>query len=527
MKRPRRGPSLNPQPDVPVESIGGDAFAVATALDHSPRQTAITEAALDSLPANHRNQARRQIAAFGSTATGEDGWFNPETLMGVEGADPSTSTRYRTMGPWDFMTLESIYRGEGIGRKCIDIPIAQMFRRTFELKGDTDGETVKYLKKKRVLPALKSLATNGNLFGGALGIMLVKDGMPDLEEPLDLKRIESFEGINVFDRWQVAWYTDSLYRNPANPKFMQPRRYQIFPIYGSPFWVHESRVLRWDGAFIPERSRQQNNGWMDSTLQPMIDKFMMLGESMGITKTILRTIVIQVLAMKGLGDLIKGDKKSVVEARMRNLRKWMSVANIVPIDGEDTYTKESSSIQGVPQLLDRMMQWVAADGPVPYSILFGKLTGALGGGKDDDVQLRMFYDGIGSEQEAKAAPVLERVVTVAHAAKDFPDKARIKAGDSPEIDFPPLTEPTEDEISKTRLATAQADLIYLDAGVFSPDEIRQARAGGDRYSAEYKAKGKAPRPPGVPEAVKPGGAPPAAGEGAATPKKKKPVQAAA
>ncbi len=504
MNRKPRKPSPNPQPDVPRVSVGGDAYEVALALDASPRPSRTTEAALDSLPPRMREQARRQIAAFGSLTTGEDGWFNPETLMGVEGADPSTSTRYGIRGPWDFMTLEAIYRGEGIGRKVIDIPIAQMLRRTFEIKGESDGETVKYLKKKKIFPAVKALATNGSLFGGALAVMLVKDGVDDLEEPLDLKKVKSLEGLNVFDRWQCAWYTNALYRDPRHPKFMMPSKYQIFPIYGAPFWVHESRLLRWDGNFIPERSRQMNNGWMDSALQPLIDKFMMLGEAMGYSKAILRTMVVQVLALDGLADLVKGGNKKVVESRLRNLRKWLAIANIIPIDGKDQYQKHATSLAGLHDLLDRFMQWVAADGPVPYSILYGKMQGGLGNGKDDDVQLRMFYDGIRDEQNGQYTDVLARLCTVAKAAADY-DGPRAEDGDQFEFDFPALTDPDEGEVAKTRLATAQADQIYLDAGVFSPEEIRQSRAGGDRYSPDYTAKGKAPRPPGVPEAVKPGG----------------------
>ncbi len=498
--RPFTGHTANPITGIPVEQIGGDAYAVAFALPKEAPEPSITEQALDGLPANHREEARRQIAAYGA-----DGFFNPETMMGVEGADPTVSNRFTLGRIVDFSTLESMYRDDGAARKEIEIPVHQVFRKTFTLKGETDGKTVTYLKKKGILHALEVLAINGGLFGGALGIMLVDDGAVDLAEPLNLDNVQALQGINVFDRWQVAWYTDTLVKDPENQRFMKPEKYQIFPIYGQPFWVHHTRCLRWDGAFLTERQRQMNMGWHDSELQALVQKMAQAAESFGYARNIVRTLVIETLKMKGLAAMIAAKKKDEIQMRMQTLRKWRSVLGIIPVDADDDYKKDGSSIQGLPALLDRFLQILCADGRVPYSIKYGKLVGGISGGKDEDVQLRMFYDMIRHEQQYKLEPNLVTVIDVAHHAKDGP-----YSGSAPEdftIEFPPLTEPTALETAQERYYIAQADAIYLGAGggaqVFTVEEIAELRGGGDTYTPGYKLMFSRTRPTGIPDPVLP------------------------
>src|SRR4029077_20547785 len=91
--------------------------------------------------------------------------------------------------------------------------------------------------------------------------------------------------------------------------------------------------------------------------------------------------------------------------------------------------------------------------------------------------IRWFYDRIASTQQNRVAPALMRIIEIllASMGKD-PDKINHS------IYFHPLWQPTEKEVAEAHFTQAQADAIYLDRDVVSPEEIALSRFGGDKWS---------------------------------------------
>lgn len=453
-------------------------------IDLRPRPPKLTGEVVMALREDHRTEAGKRIAVH----RGADGWMNELTSIGIKGKDPAMFTRFGHEAPTGFAELEQLYRHEGIGRKIVDYPVREMFRRGFYVEGDPEGEAVDFLHKSGIISALQQGYSWGRLFGGGLGVMLVDDGATDLSQPLDLRNVRSFQGINNFDRWQVSWYADTLYTDPTQPKYMMPMLYQVFPIYGQPFWVHESRVIRYHGNPLTNRLTQLNMGWDDSVLQSVWAKLKTLGEVMGYTKSMMRTFVVQTLSMEGISKLIVAGNKGAVERRMETLRQWVSTLNIIPLDTKEMYSKTASSVTGYPDLLEIIMQWVVSDTPLPFSILFSKGgsrgLGAKGSG-DAEVQLEMFREYCADEQQLRLRPDLEQqILPVVFAASEGPFN-----GTAPEkwsVVFNPLAVPSEKEQAETRKIVAETDKVYIDAGVVSPEWVTESRFGGQKYSSETK-----------------------------------------
>ena len=76
-----------------------------------------------------------------------DGWANLLTGIGIKGRDKTAHTMYIADARLEYHDLTQMYRGDGLARRIIDLPVHDMYRQWFTLEGDTDGTVNKYLRK--------------------------------------------------------------------------------------------------------------------------------------------------------------------------------------------------------------------------------------------------------------------------------------------------------------------------------------------------------------------------------------------
>jgi len=173
-------------------------------------------------------------------------------------------------------------------------------------------------------------------------------------------------------------------------------------------------------------------------------------------------------------------------ARARALEMSRSTARAVMIDTKEKYDRHSTSLAGLPDLLEKISRRLAAAIDMPLSILMG--AGEQGIGKDGLSDVRHYYDGIAAIQRRKVAPVLRKLIKLAMGTlrkRKIPPRWDIK--------FHPLWQLTDQEKAEARLTQARADILYTEALVFSPNEIRDSRArGGFSFDTIIDESKKAP-----------------------------------
>ena len=72
-----------------------------------------------------------------------DGWYNLLTGMGMSSRDKRVNTQIGIAQRFDRQTLIELYRGDGLGKRIIQIPAKDMVREWFKIEGDSDGVIVK------------------------------------------------------------------------------------------------------------------------------------------------------------------------------------------------------------------------------------------------------------------------------------------------------------------------------------------------------------------------------------------------
>ena len=131
----------------------------------------------------------RTIHGDGVPETRGDGWMNVLTGLGVCGRDKKQNAFFRLTNIFNRSELDQMYRSDGVLGLVIDLFAQEMLRQGWELEGDTDGEIIGKLEELKVHEAMGNLIKWARLFGGAVCIMGIADGLP-LDQPVDEKGIK-------------------------------------------------------------------------------------------------------------------------------------------------------------------------------------------------------------------------------------------------------------------------------------------------------------------------------------------------
>lgn len=411
-----------------------------------------------------------------------DGWQNIYTRQGVQGVDKQLGTRFVKSVVLDEISLEELYRGDGWIRRIIDLPAGDMTREWFEVNGDTDGDIVRFLEtikaRQNTMKALKLAST----FGGSVVLIGIDDGS-NLEDPVRENTIKKVEFLRVYDRFRVTWTTNNLYSDPEHPKFGTPELYDISPITQGtvePFKVHETRLLIFDGVDVPDRTRDQNQGWGDSVIQAIFQDVSNLTGSYFATRNIVDDFIQTIIKIDNLQELIADGQDAVVKKRLEILDLGRHLIHTMMLDTREDYAKHASSVSGLSDLLVEFQKALSAVVGMPMTLLMGQSPGGLNATGESDI--RQWYDKIASRQENELKPELEKLIRYIMLSREGPTKGREIEDWS--IEFNPLWQPTQKEIVDTRKVQSEIDSSYINQGVLMPEEVRESRFGGDDYSIE-------------------------------------------
>mgnify|MGYP000974685349 FL=1 len=313
------------------------------------------------------------------------------------------------------------------------------------------------------------------------------DGVLDLSQPLNTGRIRDIGFLTVFDptEFTVLEYSGSV----GAADYAEPLMYSITPriVSADPLLpgmlnrVHASRVIRFSEPVLSRLTLQVNRGVGDSIYESVWNTIRDFDAAYSNAGALVEDFAQAVFKIKGLADAIASDKAGLIRDRLAMMDYSRSVMRAVALDAEtEDFERKPTPLSGLPDLLDRFANRVAAATQIPVTILMGQAPAGLNATGDADV--RTFFDFVASLQERDLLPALERLVTLVMLSKRGPT-----AGVEPEnwsIQFRPLWQASDAETATTRKAVAETDQIYLTAGVLSADEVRESRFGGDTYRIE-------------------------------------------
>ena len=391
-----------------------------------------------------------------------DGWQNVVSGLNVLGKDQNRATNYVKTKLLGDQELTNMYSDDGLTTRIINIPIDDALKKGIII--DTGEVGKKKEKAERIQKKLRSLKAMSrfkyaqymaDLYGGSLALMGTTDP-GKFSTPLNKRRLKSIDTLKVYTLPEIIIEQDDLDTRPDSPTFGEPEYYNIQP-YGSTdsFKVHKSRVLKFTGIELPPLAvtsdELKQRAFGGSRIQNIYKEIQYIGTSFENVQHILNNFVTTILQFAKLEELIAGGNSNIVTNRISQIAYARNLLNMIILGPDDKFDKTTSTVTGLPELLDRFMMRLSSVTGIPVTRLFGRsAAGHNATGFGDRVD---YYDMLRSIQENTLREPLEYLIDLIIASNDGP---KMKSG-AWELIFPP----TEEVDEKTRAEIQKLDMETL------------------------------------------------------------------
>lgn len=439
---------------------------------------------------------RRAAKVQDSRATRADRWVNFLTAIGYSQRDKTQNAVFELENVNE-QEAEDLWRGDDMGSKIVSKPVEDMFRQGYLLKigGDVKNkeDVERYVLSRMAdlqVDARYKLANEYRRAYGGGGVLLgVDDGQTDFTRPLNFDKVRALRYLTVMRPRELMPYR--WYRDPTLPKYGEPEIYSIVPDTETDFrkanlkqyqQVHETRIVIFRGVVVSRRHLRENNGWGDSVFVRLLNLLAQFHQVWGGSANLLADFSQAVLKIKGLAELLSGNKRDVVMNRAAAIDMSRSIARSVILDSEESWERQPTPLAGYPDMIDRWMLRLAAAVDMPVSLLYGQAPAGLNATGDSDI--RWYYDRIASQQIEILEPPLEYVIRILFRAKDGATKG--VEPDTWNVKFNSLWQMSDKEKAERNKLQAEADEKMVLNSICTEDEIAQSRFGGEDYSLDTK-----------------------------------------
>lgn len=356
--------------------------------------------------------------------------------------------------------LDAAYRGDWIARKVIDIPPFDMTREWRRWQADAaaiaaiEAEEARLDVRRKAARALRM----ARLYGGAVLVLGLGDADP--LQPLPARvAVGSLRYLHALSRWDVV--AGPLALDVLSPGFLEPSWYEIASSGRSYVRLHPSRVIRLQGAEVPDWRLHGTDGWGDSVLQAIWDALYHAGLAAQAIASMIHEARVDVISVPRLSENLTTENyaKRLIE-RFTLSNRMKSINQTLLLDTDEKWDRKQTSFAQLPDVLDRYLQIAAGAADIPATRLLGQSPAGMNATGESD--LRNYYDRIAADQKVMLGPALARLdeVLIQSALGTRP----------PEIhyDWMPLWGLSESERADVALKKAQATQIYAANALLPP-----------------------------------------------------------
>lgn len=406
-----------------------------------------------------------------------DGWVNVVTGQGMQGYDKRTGG-YATYGITMYeMDAEYLYASDAFAARIVDLVPHECLREWIEWDKDNSEMDAEH-DRLQVKAKCEEAWQFARAYGGSC--LFINDGTPpdQLWKPLNLNNLQQIKSLTPYTRWELYIMFEDLCRDITDPMFMKPLYYRLLPRIilpsdakgGSPVYVriHHTRMIRFDGKKLLRLLTIRNQYWSDSIFTSLINELRDFGISFGAVGNLVQDFRLIVHKIKDLSLLLSTPGGSEdLKNRINAMGMARSILGTYAIDKDEEIEMLSAGVEGLPNLLDKIMRRLAAATDIPHTRLFNESPSGLAA--TGNTEQRDWYDHIRAIQTMYFAPKLDRINEVIYAQKAGPFNGR--QPEKNRYSFRRLWQPTEAEQADIDLKKMQTYVGYMENGVLEPEQV--------------------------------------------------------
>lgn len=415
--------------------------------------------------------------ALGTQSIRGGGIVNPASGLGGYADKGNSSYFYPTINraraPFEVMYVES-----WAAAKFIDIPIDDMFirGRSWAGKGDNkdEGAIEKMEEAERNLKSQERLAMAmkaGRLHGGGLAVMMTTEA--SLDTPLMVEKIKEgdFAALLCFDRFDCSIQTHVA--DPFDPDYGKPDIYLIQPRprdgAALPLYIHASRILRFDGKQALSSDSwcsAYDVDWGVSELIPAITELTHDASAASAVAHLMQEASIPVVKTEGFANSLSGkvaaDEVSPHELGTA-LNFYKSIYRTMMIDKTDDFERVSVTFAGLPELLDKFAERLAAIAGIPITRFLSQSPAGMNSTGESDMKNYAMH----------VAALQIRLLDAPMRKLDAVLARHVGLKEPPEWKWNGLFDLTDMEQAEVAKGRAEPVIALFNAGIIDENEARE------------------------------------------------------
>lgn len=339
-----------------------------------------------------RYKSRRVEERTNSLRSSSLSLTNPVSGMGGI-SDKAAFNQFNLMRRPPQQELDNLYYQSWAARKLVDLPVDDMLRRWREWNSENlkMASAVSEVEERfEVRSLFVRTAKAARLYGSALLVLV--DRQEDMNLPLNTStwrpgRLSSLRSVGGY-----AYSIPRIDRNFLSPTYGMPEHYLLHEHYGAPLKVHPSRVLRlWGVEPLSEYfSWHVGIRYGISVLQPVLATIFEDEAIVASAAHLVQETSIPILQIPGLREALAAagpvDFDSVDASEyMNTLNANKGIYRTLLLDQDEEFKRVDVSWTGLPDLMDRMSNRLAAAADIPTTRFEGRSPAGMNATGDSDM----------------------------------------------------------------------------------------------------------------------------------------------
>lgn len=318
----------------------------------------------------------------------------------------------------DAQQLNAMHRSDWMARKVVDIIPDDMTREWREWQAEEniveEIERVERQPQVNIQAKVNEAMQLARLRGGSVLVLGVDGaGLPSEELVLDKVKKGALKYVHVLGRDQVSF--DDVDRDITSPFYGEPKMWTVNGANGNQVYVHPSRVIRFVGAPILDKTNAESEVWGDSVLQIVYDAIQNAASSQEHTASLIPEAKTDVIYIPNLSKYLENESSTQkLTQRFTYANTLKSMFNMLLLEGDgagqsgngERWEQKTINFGQFPELLRLFLQVAAGAADIPLVRFLQDAPSGLG--SNGETTLKNYYDNIGARQTNWLGPAMWR-----------------------------------------------------------------------------------------------------------------------